>query len=106
MPDSRDCNIIAKELNSRSAGHPIGQLQSIRKALKAFRRLPSREIFTDRTIHKEWAFHHGGRTELQFNIGLEVVDGIERLHHGVAFSFQLSQTLPDIDVLVPKARLF
>jgi hypothetical protein len=29
-----------------------------------------------------------------------------KLRHGVAFSFKLSQTLPDIDVLIPKARLF
>lgn len=106
MPDNLDINAVATELNRRSASHAIGQLQSIRKALRGFERLPSRDIFTSQTIHDGWAFHHGGRTELQFNIGREQPDGPEELRHGVAFSFELSQTLPDIDVLVPKARLF
>jgi hypothetical protein len=106
MLDNLAINLIATKLNERSATHAIGRLQSIRKALKGFERLPSREIFTAQTIHDGWAFHHGGRTELQFNIGRENVSGAEELRHGVAFSFELSQTLPDIDVLVPKARLF
>lgn len=43
---------------------------------------------------------------LQFNIGLEDHTGEQELRHGVAFSFELSQAFPSIDVLVPKARLF
>jgi hypothetical protein len=58
------------------------------------------------TIHSRWAFHHGGRSELQFNIGLETISQLNQLRHGVAFSFELSQALPDIDVLIPKVRLF
>lgn len=106
MTDSLNIDRIAAELNGRSALHAIGQLQSIRKTLKGFERLPSRTIFTGQTIHEGWAFHHGGRTELQFNIGRENPDGAEEMRHGVAFSFELSQTLPDINILVPKVRLF
>ena len=36
-----------------------------------YARRPSSDIFTSHTIHPHWAFHYGGRTELQFNIGLE-----------------------------------
>lgn len=106
MPDTLDIARIAEELNRRAEPHRIGQLQSIRKAIKGFKRLPSRSIFTGLTVHDGWAFHHGGRSELQFNIGHENPEGADELRHGVAFSFELSQTLPSIDVLVPKARLF
>jgi hypothetical protein len=106
MPGTLDIARIAGELNERARAHPIGRLQSIRKAMKGFQREPSKDIFTRQTIHDGWAFHHGGRSELQFNIGHESPDGEDELRYGVAFSFELSQTLPDIDVLVPKARRF
>jgi hypothetical protein len=107
MPETTfDITPIARELNTRAQGHPIGQLQSLRTELKGLSRRPGTEIFSGQTIHPHWAFHHGGRSELQFNIGLENVRGRDELRHGVAFSFQLSQTLPDIDGLIPKVRLF
>lgn len=96
----------AWDLNARAQSHPIGELQSLRAELKGLSRRPGTEIFSVQTIQSHWAFHRGGRTELQFNIGLEDVNGREELRHGVAFSFELSQTLPDIDVLIPKVRLF
>jgi hypothetical protein len=97
---------IARALNERSAAYSIGGLQDIRTRLRGFSRRPSSDIFTSHTIHRHWAFHYGGRTELQFNIGLEDIDGVSELRHGVAFSFEPSQSLPSIDVLVPKVRLF
>jgi hypothetical protein len=106
MPNTLDIAQVAETLNGQANTYRIGQLQTIRKAMKGLRRLPSRDIFTGRTIHDDWAFHHGGRSELQFNIGREHPDGADELRHGVAFSFELSQTLPSIDVLVPKARRF
>jgi len=54
----------------------------------------------------DYAFHHGGRSELQFNIGFEDVSGIREFRHGVAFSFQTNRTLPSIEVLIDKVRLF
>jgi hypothetical protein len=107
MPD-RDLDIpsIAEALNSRAPSHPIGQLQAIRTRINRFSRQPGSAIFSSQTTHSDWAFHHGGRKELQFNIGAEEPSGEIELRHGVAFSFELSQTLPSIDVLVPRARLF
>ena len=97
---------VATTLNELASGHPIGRLQDIRKALKGFERRPGDKLFSAQTINPDWAFHHGGRTELQFNIGREESDAGEVLRHGVAFSFEPSQTLPTIDVLVPKVGLF
>jgi hypothetical protein len=101
-----DLGPIARALNAGAASYAIGGLQDIRKRLRGYSRRPSSDIFTSHTIHPHWAFHYGGRTELQFNIGVEDVDGEPALRHGVAFSFELSQSLPSIDVLVPKVRLF
>jgi hypothetical protein len=106
MLEQLDIPAIANELNSRAAGHAIGQLQAIRRRINEFSRQPGSTIFSSQTIHPQWAFHHGGRRALQFNIGAEEPSGYLELRHGVAFSFELSQTLPNLDVLVPKARRF
>lgn len=96
---------IAKKLNELAPSHPIGKLQDIRTQLKKLSRRPGDKIFSTHTTFDYWAFHHGGRTELQFNIGAEG-DNNDDLRHGVAFSFELSQTLKSIDVLVPKVKFF
>lgn len=101
-----DMRSIASEINLRSKTHPIGTLQEIRKDLKGLDRLPTQGIFSSLTTSEKRAFHHGGRSELQFNIGVENVDVIDELRHGVAFSLQTSRTLPTIDVLIPKVKLF
>lgn len=97
---------IARELNVRAAAHAIGSLQDLRMTLKQLQRHPGRDIFRTQTIWERWAFHWGGLTELQFNIGLEDASGIDEFRHGVAFSLKTNRNLPTIDVLVPKVRLF
>jgi hypothetical protein len=109
MPETAfDITPVAHDLNTRAQQtHRIGKLQFLRGELKGLSRRPGTAIFSAQTIHPRWAFHHGGRTELQFNIGLENVSGRNELRHGVAFSFQRSQTLPDpVGRLIPKVRLF
>jgi len=75
---------IAAELNELARKHPIGELQAIRE------RRPGNPLFmvNSKATQEHWAFHWGGRTELQFNIGLD-----EQLYfrHGVAFSFKDSR---------------
>jgi len=97
---------IAKTLDLRAPKHPIGNLQDIRTKLKNFARRSGHKIFSSQTTFKNWAFHHGGRSELQFNIGREDNREIVELRHGIAFSFETNQTLPSIDVLVPKVKFF
>jgi hypothetical protein len=95
---------IAAELNRKARVHPIGNLQEVRAELH-HRRRTGQDIFRSATIAPEWAFHFGGRSELQFNIGLE--HGGRELRHGVAFSFELSHTLENpVRTLTPKVRLF
>ncbi len=94
------------ELNTRAQSHPIGRLQEIRKDLKSLHQIPSQKLFDSRTTFEDYAFHYGGRKELQFNVGLETIDATHYLRHGVAFSLERSQTLPDINVLVPKVQRF
>jgi hypothetical protein len=78
----------------------------LRRELHGRDRAPTQHLFDSRTIFDEYAFHVGGRTELQFNIGLESVEGQECLRHGVAFSLELNRNLPKIDLLVPKVARF
>lgn len=95
---------IVQEISRRAEGREIGRLQDIRKDLRGFHRLPGHGIFHPDTIKEQggYAFHYGGRKELQFNVGFD--DGLFR--HGVAFSFEPSQTLPDFQLLVPNVKRF
>jgi len=99
-----DLRRYAHELNDASRAHPIGSLQEIRAKLHG-KRQAGQNIFSNQTIFKKWAFHHGGRSELQFNIGYDRTNGKE-LRSGVAFSFAASRSFPNIEPLIDKARLF
>jgi hypothetical protein len=101
MASSMSMKQIAGLINERSVDRPFGKLQRIRKNRNGGKRLANRYPFRD--VHSDWACHHGGRPELQFNFGDEPGD---RLRHGVAFSFKQSQTLPDYKVLLPKVERF
>lgn len=96
---------IVSELNKRAKAHPLGKLQEIRRDIKNLKQISTHKIFSDSTTFEAYAFHHGGRTELQYNIGFEHTDKDE-LRYGVAFSFETNQTLPKIDVLIPKVKFF
>ena len=100
-----DIRTIAEQLNQNADRYQIGGLQELRKELKGFSRRPGSALFSDQTIFDTFAFHHGGRSEIQFNIGFDGSDG-KALRHGIAFSFETNQTLPDINVLRPQVRLF
>lgn len=104
MPSQPPCNLkeIASKINVAAAGHRIGQFQDIRAKLKG-RRRAVKDIFVPRagTFDPTWAYHYGGRTELQFNIGLEPRNGEWSFRYGVAFSLESSRSLPDPEVLLP-----
>ena len=97
---------IADELDRRSVGWRIGGLQDIRKELKGRKRRVPGRIFGAQTVFGKWAFHLGGRHELQFNIGLEELGDVSFLRYGVAFSLEASRTLPDVASLFPKIDRF
>ena len=55
---------------------------------------------------RDWAFHAGGLTELQFDVGFEDIDRERWFRHGVAFSLQPTREIPDIAPLKPKIEPF
>jgi hypothetical protein len=90
---------IANEINIRAKKHPFGKFQEMRKDIKGLSKKAGSLIFTDQTISDDgWAFHYGGRKEIQFNIGIED----EGLRYGLAFSLETSRSLPDLSILYPK----
>lgn len=89
---------IALKIDEQSSNYKIQKLQEIRKEIKKLKIKPGSKIFSYRTIFDDWAFHHGGRKELQFNIGYED----EGIRYGFAFSLEPSQSLPNIEDLYPK----
>ncbi len=101
---------IANNLNSFSGSYEIGRLQNIRKNLKGLRRRASKHIFHGRTIftggEHEYCFHDGGRTELQFNVGFETYLEQTSVRYGVGFSLETGQSLPSIDLLLPRINRF
>jgi hypothetical protein len=98
---------IAEEINKRASTHAIGELQQIRRQLKSRSGSSCRTIFGPKTIFedKDYAFHHGGRSELQFNICVEDDDG-KLIRHGVAFSLEIGRNLTSIEILIPQIGLF
>ena len=100
-----DLIAVAKALNSKAQSYRIGSLQQLRCDLQGFKRRPGRNIFSSQTTTAKWAFHHGGRSELQYNIGTDGSNDT-MLRYGVAFSFETSRSLPTMDKLIPKVRLF
>lgn len=96
---------IAYKINDLSKGYEIKGLQNFRQRVSGGTR--SYKIFSESSIIENddyaYAFHDGGRKELQFNIGGE--EGFFR--YGVAFSLQPSQSLPDpVAILKPRIERF
>ena len=93
---------IIDRIEKLASGRPFGQLPQLRKGLKPTAQAHRHIFYFVRSLdasRTEWdyAFHCGGRRELQFNVGLE--DARRTLRYGVAFSFQGSRNLTDLGVL-------
>ena len=88
---------ITNAIEKQAADYAFGELQAIRQRLKGLQWY-SDTIFRARTIRENYAFHFGGRTELQFNIGFEEGDNNEMvLRHGVAISLKRGASIYQID---------
>jgi hypothetical protein len=94
------------DIEAAAADYAIYGLQALRARNRGLQRV-GRTIFGNRQLADDWAFHWGGRDELQFNVGLDSFpDGSRAFRAGVAFSLEPSRSLPDIEVLVPKVARF
>lgn len=91
---------LANAINDNLTGYAMSDFQHLRKRLKGLRRSKTRKVFSNETIDTRgnWAFHDGGRSEIQYNIGLD--NG--KIRYGLAFSLEPSQTLPEPAVLFDK----
>lgn len=93
-----DIRQIAQRLNQKAVeeGYDIGELPELRKKFLHKKKLPS-TIFTYHTIFEEenYAFHHGGRDEIQFNVGEDGIDGESHTRYALCFSLDPSHSLPD-----------
>jgi len=102
-----EINIIANKLNELSKDYEIGKLQKTRKIIRGLKRVYTFDIFSSETIKERYAFHSGGRTELQYNIGFDFDgNGAEKLRYGLAFSLKESRSLPSISALKPQILNF
>ena len=80
--------------------YAIGNLQRIRQQMNNGVKICSQTIFGKKTIFKEggFAFHLGGKKELQFNVGFENDEkGERKFRHGLAISLIRSRDLTEID---------
>jgi hypothetical protein len=93
-------------IEAAASNYAIAGLQSLRARNRGLTRI-SRSIFGNRPLSDVWAFHSGGRQELQFNVGIDTFpDGTPAFRAGVAFSFETSRSLPNIEVLIDKVARF
>ena len=100
---------IIDKIEQLAVDRPFGMLPQLRKTLKPRVQAHRRIFYSVRSLgipRTEWdyAFHRGGRREMQFNVGLE--DRRETLRYGIAFSFQGSRYLTNLDVLRRSVKRF
>jgi hypothetical protein len=103
---------VVTAMNERAQAHAIGGLPEWRKQHKGKRRLPRTLFYSTVPAadkNRDYVFHVGGLSELQFNIGFEPVDGVRTFRYGTAFSLQPTQEFPASEVvalLTPKIERF
>lgn len=96
---------ITDELDRLAMDRSFGSLQDRRKRIHNLGRKPSNAPFSG-AKNEAWTFHNGGREELQFNLGIEDDLPGGDFRYGVAFSFEPSRSMPDIDTLLPLVARF
>lgn len=107
LPRDLTLQQVVMEVNKRAQGRPFGSLPEWRKTHKTIKSLPGTPFYSvPKKEDREYVFHVGGLSELQFNLGFENVRGVTIFRHGVAFSLQTTRDLPSIDPLKPKINRF
>lgn len=88
---------LAERLDKKalSDNFAVAQLSELRKKYLGKKRLPH-SIFSQKTIfdgENKYAFHHGGRDEIQFNVGEEYINDNAVTRLGLCFSLEPSPSL-------------
>ncbi|MFX0200218.1 MAG: hypothetical protein ACFFCW_29210 [Candidatus Hodarchaeota archaeon] len=98
---------VAQKINELASNYEMGDFQLLRKQLKNLSRVGSYHLFAGNSIFEEgaYAFHWGGRKEIQYNIEYEKDSKLFR--YGLAFSLESSPSLHDpVTTLKPKIMRF
>ena len=107
LPRALTLHEVVTEVNERAQGRTFGGLPEWRKAHKGMKSLPGTPFYSGlKKEDRDYVFHVGGLSELQFNLGFEDVRGVTTFRHGIAFSLQTTRDLPTIYPLVPKIARF
>lgn len=105
-PDIDRFHHLIDQMEKEAKLFAISDLQRRRSEIGG-RKRQAKTIFGFRDRTRNWAHHYGGRGELQFNVGLDVLpDRGLALRAGVAFSLETSRSLPDIAQLEPRVAWF
>jgi len=103
-----DLSEIVTAIQQKLAGTPLADFYTARKKLNGGHKWSGPLLLIQRDGKRPrqgYAYHKGGREELQFNVGFE--DGGAYFRYGVAFSLEPGQDLPDpATALVPKILQF
>lgn len=99
---------IAHKINDSVKNSTLGHFHQARREMQGKLRAADSELFSFKGYHDTYLMHHGGRSELQFNIGYDVDGtGNEIIRFGVAFSFDKSKWVNNpLEALLPKVHLF
>ena len=102
---------ITDHLNEIAAQSQIlSVFQSSRAERLNYDRPRTYKLFSASTVFNGediYAFHDGGRNELQLNIGVEELNGQEMFRYGLGFSLEANQSQPDpINFFSPKIFAF
>ncbi len=93
---------IANRLNELAVqkNFKIANLQNLRHSSFS-------KIFSGHTIFDDYFFHTGGRTETQFNVGLDWINERAVIRYGLAFSFQKGINLKNpVETISPRVACF
>ncbi|PXA77581.1 hypothetical protein DMC25_23170 [Caulobacter sp. D4A] len=105
-PDILRFHALIDQIEAAAGSYAMAGLQRRRTEIGDLKR-ENRSLFGLRDRSESWAYHLGGRSELQFNVGIDQLpDGRSAFRAGVAFSLETSRSLPDISRLEPKIAWF
>jgi hypothetical protein len=108
QPSAMTLQEVVTAVNEGVQGRPIGGLPDWRKTHKGKGQLP-KTLFYSEARERDYVFHVGGLSELQFNVGFEPVNELRTFRHGIAFSLRPTREIPYSEVvglLAPKIERF
>ena len=98
----------ANAINREACNYCIGNLQGIRKRLRSLGCAAGSDIFRITSVMRRegYAYHWGGRKELQFNIRFIEKSDCNYIEFGLAFSLEYMWSINIVNELRPRIERF